>query len=146
MKCSKAAVGSTVVGSLGPWEKQSFAVWSNALWCSLSGDTAHDCSGARQEGDLWLRPSPVGGEGNGRTDACIRTYCCAARKERIDILELPHSKICWRAGGACPVPVWCPLWGPPHSVAQDEGKTDNLNTQSFTVFSINLSCYQCNEE
>lgn len=32
MKCNKAAVGPTAVGSLGPWERRSFAVWPNTSW------------------------------------------------------------------------------------------------------------------
>lgn len=54
--------------------------------------------------------------GNGRTDACIGTYCFAAREERIDILELLKSKICWGSGDACPVPVCGAHSGVPHTV------------------------------
>lgn len=113
MKCSKAAVGPTVVGSHRPWEERCFAVWPNAWRGSPLDDTASVCSGALYLGRKKVCSDSLSSyrksqETWGLMQTSV-TLCPAAwEKKIIDFLALSFKAgwSCWRGRGCLAKPCW----------------------------------------
>lgn len=129
MKCNKAAVGPTAVGSLGPWERRSFAVWPNTSW-GVYRRHSQWSSGAlflssEREGAHWCTLLILKKPGITRSDANHGTPlpCCEGGKNWFPgALPQRWVRAAGEAGDICPTHAWVHAVKPPMQCGSRWGK------------------------